>query len=90
MNDNDLNPECKNSQDCQDGHFCAKKRCIPPTCNKHSDCGPDNKCISKYCIAGCQHKGDCPQDKKCINDYCSTPGNYLCDLLLNLVWVSLN
>ena len=85
MNDNDLNPECKNSQDCQDGEFCAKRRCIPTNCDKQSDCGPGNKCDSKKCIIGCIHKGQCPDGKNCIDYYCSIPpGNHLCDLLLNL------
>ena len=76
---------CKNNQDCQDGEFCAKRRCIPPTCNKDSDCGLGNKCFSKNCIAGCQRKRDCPQDRNCIDDYCFIPpGNHLGDLLLNL------
>ena len=86
MNYNDLNPECKNSQDCQDGKFCAKSRCIPPTCNKPNDCGLGNKCISKYCIVGCHHNGDCPEGKTCYDDnYCfNPPGKHLCHLLLNL------
>ena len=73
---------CKNSQDCQEGEFCAKRRCIPPNCNKESDCGLGNKCISKKCIIGCKRTGDCPEGKTCNDDdYCfNPPGNLLCDL----------
>ena len=73
MNDNDFNPGCKNSQDCQEGEFCAKRRCIPTNCNKQSDCGLDNNCTSEKCIIGCRYKGECPKGKHCIDDYCSNP-----------------
>ena len=94
----------QNIKECQDGEFCAKKRCIPHICHNQFQCGLGNKCVSNKCIVGCWMEYECKEfeivgdikrivkgSKECIDGYCSiSPGNYLCDLLHNLAALNKN